>query len=64
MRDTSVTVKGRMADAALRPPLQEGEWGQTKYRRHKVELVLTRESVKRLVEMLEGGSNRKPDVNR
>lgn len=44
--------------------LQEGEWGQTKYRRHKVELVLTRESVKRLVEMLECGSNRKPDVNR
>lgn len=29
-----------------------GEWGQWRYGRHKVELVLTKESAKRLVELL------------
>lgn len=29
-----------------------GEWGQTRYGREKVELVLTAESVERLVELL------------
>jgi hypothetical protein len=41
-----------------------GEWGQSRYGREKVELVLTRESVERLVEMLDGGSTRGPDTDR
>lgn len=33
-----------------------GEWGQTRYGRDKVELVLTKESVERLVELLKADS--------
>jgi hypothetical protein len=35
-----------------------GEWGRSKYGREKVELVLTRESVERLVEPLSSPNDR------
>jgi hypothetical protein len=42
-----------VADFQLRIA-SRGEWGQTRYGREKVELVLTRESVARLLQLIDG----------
>lgn len=43
---------GETVDDFQRRIASRGEWGQTRYGRHKAELVLTEESVARLVKML------------
>jgi len=45
---------GETADDFQTRIASRGDWGQSRIGRHKVELVLTRESVERLAAMVEG----------